>query len=314
MKLCAPALLLLVVCASLNAKDTVWQPATGNTQTPLWPATPPDAQPMPGPERMVTVAKAEWVGGRPWASASNIAQPTMTVYAPKAKNTRAAVLVIPGGGFQILAMDLEGTEVCDWLVSKGTTCVVLKYRVPSAPYDWRCDCRPHNLEVPLQALEDVQRALRLMRHRAVELHIDPHKIGVLGFSAGGFLVAEASTQFKRQLYAPVDAADAESARPDFAVAIYPGHLVTDDGTLNPNVPVSHDTPPTFLLQAEDDKVDGVNQSLAYYAALKDVQVPVEMHLYARGGHAFGLRLTQLPITGWPRLVEGWLREIGAVGD
>lgn len=314
MKLSAPALCLLVVCASPNAKDMLWQPAAGHTQTPLWPAAPPDAQPMPGPERMVTTDRNEWVAGRPWTSISNIAQPTMTVYAPKGKSTGAAVLVIPGGGFQILAMDLEGTEVCDWLVSKGMTCVVLKYRVPSAPYDWHCDCRPHNLEVPVQALEDVQRALRLMRHHAADYHIDPRKIGVLGFSAGGFLVAEASTQFKRQLYAPIDAADEESARPDFAVAIYPGHLATDDDTLNPNVPVSHDTPPTFLLQAEDDKVDGVNQSLVYYAALKEADVPVEMHLYAHGGHAFGLRKTQLPITQWPRLVERWLGEIGVVHD
>jgi acetyl esterase/lipase len=312
MKLRIIAMALLALCGALNAKDVVWQPAVGHTQTPLWPSTPPDVQPMPGPERVT--ASDHLVGGKVWTSISNVTQPTLTVYAPKGRNTGAVVLVIPGGGFQILAMDLEGTEVCDWLVSKGTTCVVLKYRVPSAPYDWRCDCRPHNLEVPVQALEDVQRALRLIRHHAAEWRIDLHKVGVLGFSAGGYLVAEASTRFKQQLYAPIDAADHESTRPDFAVAIYPGHIATDEDALNPNVPVSHETPPTFLLQAEDDKVDGVNQSLVYYAALKSAEVPVEMHLYTHGGHAFGLRQTQFPITDWPRLVEAWLRTIGVVQD
>jgi acetyl esterase/lipase len=137
---------------------------------------------------------------------------------------------------------------------------------------------------------------------------------VLGFSAGGYLVAEVSTNFKRHLYKPVDAADKESSRPDFAVAIYPGHLATDDDTLNKNIPVSHETPPTFLAQAEDDNVDGVHQSLVYYIALEKADVPVEMHLYAHGGHAFGLRRTQFPITDWPRLVEVWLRTIGIIQD
>ena len=153
-----------------------------------------------------------------------------------------------------------------------------------------------------------------MRSHAAEWHVDPHKIGVIGFSAGGYLVAEVSTNFKRRLYTPVDEADKESSRPDFAVAIYPGHLATDDDKLNPNVRVSRDTPPTFLAQAEDDHVDGVHQSLVYYIALKDAGVPVEMHLYAQGGHAFGLRRTQFPIAGWPQLVETWLRTIGVVHD
>jgi len=166
------------------------------------------------------------------------------------------------------------------------------------------------------ALEDAQRAVGLVRFHAADWHIDPHKIGVLGFSAGGHLVAAISTHFKRRLYPLVDGADNESCRPDFAVALYPGHLWIshEKFELNPNVPVTRETPPTFLLQAEDDNVDNVKNSLVYYVALKNAGVPVEMHLYAHGGHAFGLRATRLPITGWPRLVEMWLESIGMISE
>jgi acetyl esterase/lipase len=259
------------------------------------------------------------VAGKPYTWVSNVTQPTITVYAPTGKNTGAAVVVLPGGGFQVLAMDLEGTEVCDWLTSKGITCILLKYRVPSEPYDWHCDCRTDGLVTSTRSLEDTQRTLGLVRLHAQDWHIDPHKIGVLGFSAGGYLAAEISTKFQRRLYAPVDAADKESARPDFAVLVYPGHLargklVTDSDKLNPNVPVSGETPPTFLVQAESDDVDGVDQALVYFAALTKAGVPAEMHLYAQGGHAFGLRPTVFPITGWPRLVEVWLRTIGMISQ
>ncbi|HJW40236.1 MAG TPA: alpha/beta hydrolase [Rhizomicrobium sp.] len=240
----------------------------------------------------------------------DVSQPTMTIYSPNGKNTGAAVVVLPGGGFAALAIDLEGTEVCDWLTSKGIVCVLLKYRVPSEPYDWRCDCYRDNLATSTRSLEDLQRTIGLVRLRAREWHIDPHKIGVLGFSAGGYLAAEISTKYRQRLYAPLDDADKESARPDFAVLVYPGHLATANNGLNPNVPVSGETPPTFLVQAENDDTDGVNQSLVDYAALKKAGVAVEMHLYAQGGHAFGLRRTPFPITGWPRLVETWLRTIG----
>ncbi len=305
------ALCLLVACASAHAESKIWQPAAGQTQIPLWPGTPPNAQAMPGPEETWTNTKV-LVGGKSVSGVKNVSLPTMTVYAPQGVNTGTAVVVFPGGGFEILAMDLEGTDVCDWLTSRGITCVLLKYRVPSEPYRWRCDCRPHNLGLSVPALQDAQRALRLVRAHAREWQIDPHKVGVLGFSAGGYLVAEVSTNFKRRIYAPVDATDKESSRPDFALAIYPGHLATDRDTLNPNVPVSRETPPTFLLQAEDDYVDGVNQSQVYYNALKNADVPVEMHLYAHGGHAFGLRPTANPITRWPALAETWLATIGMI--
>jgi acetyl esterase/lipase len=185
------------------------------------------------------------------------------------------------------------------------------------------------------ALQDAQRTMGLLRLHAAEWHIDPHKIGVLGFSASGHLSAAISTHYAKRLYPPVDAADRESCRPDFAVAIHPGHLslsaaewdaqqgtkkfvvnhpaTADKGlALNPAVPVTAQTPPTFLLQAEDDHVDNVDDSLAYYIALKNAGVPVEMHLYAQGGHAFGLRRTKFPITGWPLLVETWLGTIAMI--
>jgi acetyl esterase/lipase len=236
----------------------------------------------------------------------------MTVYAAKEKNTGAAVVVFPGGGYQILAIDLEGTEVCDWLTSKGITCVLLKYRVPGEGLHPKSGPYPDS---PM-ALEDAQRTVGLVRFHAAEWHIDPHKVGVLGFSAGGHMVAAMSTHFRHRLYPAVDAADKESCRPDFAVAIYPGHLSLADNSfgLNPDIDIhiTRRTPPTFLLQNEDDHVDRVEDSLSYYAALKKAGVPVEMHLYAQGGHAFGLRRTKLPVTGWPHLVETWLGTIGMI--
>lgn len=304
---------VLFVCGVLAAQQTPWQPSAGHAQLTIWPSTAPDAHGVPGTEYVETT-KDEMVAGKPYVWVSNITTPTMTVYSPKGRNTRVAVIVFPGGGFEGLAIDLEGTEVCDWLTTEGITCVLLKYRVPSVPYDWHCKCRPNDLAISTLALEDAQRTMGLARLHAAEWHIDPHKIGVLGFSAGGYLVAEISTEFRRRLYTPVDAADKQSCRPDFAVGVYPGHLRAGDRSykLNPNLPVTRQTPPTFLVQAEDDNVDGVNQSVAYYIALKDAGVPVEMHLYAEGGHAFGLRRTKPPITRWPQLVEIWLKTIGMV--
>jgi acetyl esterase/lipase len=312
MKVWIIALCLLAVSGSAYSSAKVWQPTAGHTQIPVWPGTPPDAKPTSGPE--YTRISTKLIGGKPVVTVSNVSQPTMTVYAPKGTNTGVAVVVLPGGGFEFLAMDLEGTDACDWLTSRGITCVLLKYRVPSLPYVLQCDCRPHNLALSMPSLQDAQRTMRLVRFHAAQWHVDPHKIGVLGFSAGGFLVAEISTNFDRQLYAPVDAADKESARPDFAMLIYPGHLATDDDKFNPNLPVTRDVPPAFLVQAEDDYTDGVHQSLVYYAALAKARVPAEMHLYAHGGHAFGLRPTNMPINYWPALADTWLRTIGMIHD
>ena len=316
---------------SLSAQTSIWQPSPGHTQLPIWPGKVPDAQPVKGPEAMATESKL--VGRKPWVYVENVTRPTMTVYSPEGRNTGAAVVVFPGGGYQILAIDLEGTEVCDWLTPKGITCVLLKYRVKdvgaypkSGPYP----------ESPL-ALEDAQRSWSgaLARGGVAHRSAQNWRAGVF---AGGHLSAAISNHFAKRLYPVVDAADKESCRPDFAVVLYPGHLSLpaaewdakqgeikfvvphpdhlskedESLRLNPDLHVPKETPPTFLLQAEDDHVDNVDDSLAYYIALRKAGVPAEMHLYPQGGHAFGLRRTKYPITGWPLLVETWLRSIGMI--
>lgn len=306
----AAALALLFSTAGFCAAHAAWQPSPGHTQVPIWPGRIPDARTLEGPEESGTVVDAagnkRLVAGRPWVYVARVSQPTMTVYSPQAGNTGAVVVVFPGGGYNILAIDLEGTEACEWLTSKGITCVLLKYRVPcrkTGPYR---DCRT--------ALEDAQRTVGLVRFHAAEWHIDPHRIGVLGFSAGGHMVAAISTHFEKRLYPVVDAADHESCRPDFAVALYPGHLAVPEEhfALNPDIRVGRQTPPTFLVQAEDDPIDPVENSLVYYAALEKAGVPAEIHIFVNGGHAFGLRRTESPITRWPELVETWLGTIGMI--
>jgi len=233
----------------------------------------------------------------------------MTVFPATGKNTGAAVLVFPGGGYRALAMDLEGTVVCDWLTPKGITCIVLKYRVPGSAHHWNDACKCHKTPNVPMALQDAQRAMMLLRHRAKEFAIDPRKIGVLGFSAGGHLVA-AVTNAEALSYAPVDAADTESSRPDFGVSLYPGHLLDGPALeLHPRNPISKHAPPTFIIQAQDDPVDDVRNSIVYFLALRDQGVPVEMHIYAQGGHAFALRPTPYPVGHWPALVETWLHTI-----
>ncbi len=303
------SLAVAVLLADSSARAEGWRPSPGHAQLPIWPGAVPDATPAATPETV----------GSTWQKVTNVSRPTMTVYAAKGRNTGAAVVVFPGGGYQMLAMDLEGTEICDWLTSRGITCVLLKYRVPDSGPTWKDG---HRFYPKVQtALQDAQRTLGLVRQHAAQWHVDPHKLGVIGFSAGGHLVAAVSTHFAQRTYPPVDAADKQSCRPDFAIALYPGHLwahedearATRDEThldLRPDIRVTKDTPPTFLLQAEDDDVDGVEQSLAYYVALQKSGVPVEMHLYAQGGHAFGLRPSKLPIARWPRLVETWLGTLG----
>jgi acetyl esterase/lipase len=296
-----------LACAHARGHPAVWEPSPGYVQVPIWPGAIPDAMPNPKPESLGPPAGRPW-----WPRVNDVSRPTMTMYAPQGRNTGVAVVVFPGGGYQSLAMDLEGTEICDWLISRGITCVLLKYRVPDSGPTMK-NGRTFYPKVQT-ALQDAQRTLGLVRQHAEEWHVDPHKVGVIGFSAGGHLVAAVSTHFAQRTYPPVDAADALSSRPDFAIAAYPGHLWTPGTplTLRPDIQVRADTPPTFLVQAEDDPIDPVKHSLTYYAELQKAGIPTELHLYAKGGHAFGLRHPELPVGRWPVLVEQWLHTIGVL--
>ena len=294
---------LAVITTSVFAQEPAWPPATGHMTITLWPNGAPGAQPNADAEIDKTTAKDNLIAGKPLIRLGNVSKPTLTLYAPKEKKTGAAVVVFPGGGYNILAIDLEGTEVCDWLNSAGIVCLLVKYRVPnSGPYPKFA-----------AALEDAQRALGIVRSQAAEWHIDPKRIGVLGFSAGAHLSAALSTHFEQRLYQPIDVADQVSCRPDFAVIIYPGYLALAEENFapNPQVHVTEQTPPSFILQAEDDPVH-VENALVYFQALKNAKVPAELHVYADGGHGYGLRRTELPITAWPQLVEVWLHTIPAL--
>jgi acetyl esterase/lipase len=284
----------------LRAQAPAWLPATGHVTLHLWPNGAPDATPNPAAEVDTTTPQQALIAGKPLIRLGDVSDPTITLYAPKGENTGAAVVVFPGGGYQILAIDLEGTEVCDWLNSIGVNCILLKYRVPnSGPYP----------KSP-QALEDAQRALGMVREHASEWHIDPNRIGVLGFSAGGHLAAALSTHFDKRIYPAVDVADQFSCRPDFAIIIYPGYLALAEKNFeqNPDIQMTAQAPPTFLVQAEDDPVH-VENSIVYFMALKHAGVPAEMHIYTDGGHGYGLRPTALPITHWPQLADTWLHTI-----
>jgi acetyl esterase/lipase len=290
---------LAISSATLSAQQSGWPPSPNHTTLPLWhPA--PGATPNPAPEVDTTTPKDNLIAGKPLIRLGNVSAPTLTLYTPTTNNSGAAIMVFPGGGYRILAIDLEGTEVCDWLTSAGITCILLKYRVPDAgPY-------PKSSA----ALQDAQRALGIVREHAADWHIDPHRIGVLGFSAGAHLAAALSTHFDQRLYDPIDAADKLSCRPDFAVIVYPGYLALAEQNFapNPEIHVTEQTPPSFIVQAEDDPVH-VENSTVYFLALKNAKVPAELHLYAQGGHGYGLRPTAQPVTTWPELVETWLRTI-----
>jgi acetyl esterase/lipase len=293
-----------LICLLAGAAPMTPAASTLETLKPvaIWPkGAPGDSAALE--EKDTTTEKSPLIAGRRVMRITGISTPTITIYpAPKSKNTGAAVLVFPGGGYNILAYDLEGTEVCEWLNSIGVTGVLLKYRVPAKRGSPR----------EIAPLEDAQRAIRLVRAHAADWGVKPGRVGALGFSAGAHLAAALSTNFDRRTYAPQDEADQIGTRPDFAALIYPG-LLTDknDGAhLTAELTVTAQTSPTLLIQAENDPVK-VENSLLYYAALKQAKVPAEMHLFAKGGHGYGLRRTELPVTGWPQLAEHWLQTIGA---
>lgn len=268
----------------------------------LWPGLAPGDTGALGEEMDTTKPTDNLVAGRRVTRLGKVSQPTITLYRPPATNdTGAAVLVCPGGGYHILAWDLEGTEVCEWLNSIGVTGVLLKYRVPKR--DGR--------EAHAAPLQDAQRALGLLRHRAAEFGLDPRRLGVMGFSAGAHLSAALSTQFRERTYPLVDEADATSCRPDFVALIYPAYLTLKEEAdrLNPNLPVTTNTPPTFITIAQDDPVRAEN-ALYYALYLKQANVPTELHLYPTAGHGYGLRRTEQTVTTWPDRMADWMRANG----
>lgn len=288
-----------------------WNAPAGLPQVPIWPRTPPDDDPSARPESVMTARTPEALEGGRSQAVFDVTRPTMTVFPARGRSTRAAIVVFPGGGFNAVVITSEGTEICRWLTERGVTCVLSKYRVPRTGhhYDKDCDCgvepnRP-------RALQDAQRTIRLVRSRARELGIDPTRIGAMGFSAGGYLVVQTSNILEPG-YRSVDAIDRVSSRPDFAIALYPGHLCRPGRKLDPGIRVSAQTPPTFLAQAWDDSVDDVCNTTLYARALDDARVPAEVHLFAKGGHAFTLRRTGAPTDAWPTLLETWLRGIGVM--
>ena len=297
----------LIFCAAIaasvvlaSAQKPAWEPAPGHVTLPLWPNGAPGAAPNAAPEVDTTKPSDNLIAGRPLVRLGNVSSPTLTLYSPKGDAAQPAVVVFPGGGYQILAIDLEGTEVCDWLNSINVACVLVKYRVPdSGPY-------PKSAA----ALQDAQRALGMVRQHAAEWHIDPSRVGVLGFSAGAHLAAALSTHFDKRLYDPVDAADQLSCRPDFAFIIYPGYLANAAKNMAPNADINptDKTPPSFIVQAENDPVH-VENATVYFLQLKAAKVPAELHIYAEGGHGYGLRRTELPVTTWPDTARIWLQTI-----
>jgi len=273
--------------------------APAPTPLELWPGKPPGESGTIGEEKAKTQDRA---GKTVVTSLTDVSRPTLTVYpAPRDKATGVAVVVCPGGGYTNLAWDHEGEQVAAWLNSIGVTAALLKYRVP------RREGTPRD-QPPPQALMDAQRAIGLVRSKAKEWEVDPARVGLLGFSAGGHLAAWASTNHEKRAYEPVDAADKESCKPDFAVTIYPGGVLKQ-GQIVPEIRVTSETPPTFLAVAGDDR-GSVDSTVFYYLALKRAGVPAELHVYESGGHGFGLRPTGKNSATWPARCEDWMRDRG----
>ena len=290
-----------VLAALLGASANPSISAEPSAVIDLWPAGAPGEKGDLDEEKDTTKPTDNLVAGKRLIRLGNVSKPTLAVYRPeKGKDTGAAVMVCPGGAYNILAMDLEGTEICDWLNSLGITAVLLKYRVPKRA----------GVERHAPALQDAQRAFGIVRQRATEFGIDPARIGVMGFSAGAHLSAVLSTTPERT-YSLVDDADKTDIRPNFTVLIYPAYLtVKEQGDKTPpEIKITTNTPPTFIAIAQDDPVRMEN-ALHYSLALKQANVPVELHLYPTGGHGYGLRRTKEVVTTWPDRVDDWMRSRG----
>jgi acetyl esterase/lipase len=268
----------------------------------LWPEKPPGEARDIGPEQDFTKPEDKLIAGRKIIKLGNVSVPQMHVYLPpKERRNGAAAVVCPGGGFQILAWDLEGTEAAEWLNSLGVAAIVLKYRVPKASQDapWSA------------AVQDAQRAMSIARGKAAEWDIDPDRLGVLGFSAGGLTAARLAAQHDQRAYDAADEFDRAPFRPAFAVLIYPGGMLDDkSGALKSDFTIGEATPPTFIVHAEDDPVSCEN-SVQLFSALKKAGVRSELHIYDAGGHGYGLRpLKAFPVTAWPTACESWLARGG----
>ncbi len=292
------------------------------TVLPLWPHGTPEPSQTTEPEKDVTKDSGNLINGHRSVRLANVSVPTMTVYQPTAeKNTRTAALVFPGGGYARLAWTGEGIDTCDWLTSVGITCLLVKYRVPQPP-----GAAGHYPADPAD-LEDAQQAMRLARAHAGDWHIDPNHIGVIGFSAGGNLAVLLSTHPDDHHVESSPAArdipgltsspsggitltGISDARPNFAIVVYPAYLAVppENNTLDPVYAPNQFTPPTFLIQAENDKSYGFNAPI-YYQALAAAKIPAELHMYATGGHGFGIHPPGMPEEHWTRIANVWLRSI-----
>ena len=287
-------LLLLSTVSGLSLLNAQEKPI------PIWPQGAPDAEANPKPESILP----DQPGRNKVIRITDVSVPTITIHRPKPEaDTGTSVVIAPGGGYSILAWDLEGDEVADWLNTIGVTGIVLKYRVPGK--------RDDQGNPPTAAVRDAQRAIRYVRSHAKEWKLNPDRIGMLGFSAGGNLTAWTGTHFNDASYDKQDDVDDVSSRPDFLVLCYPAYLTTKEkpNELLSNITVSKETPPTFLVHAYDDPYSPEN-SIALYVELKKQNVPAEMHLYATGGHGFGLRPSDKAVSKWPQRCEDWLREMG----
>ena len=298
---CSPALyrallLPLIAVAAIGCAAPRIVLAADQPTIDVWPGMAPGEKGNLGEEKIEVKP-----GPPPITLVSNISKPTLTLFRPaKEQDTGATVMICPGGGYHVLAWDLEGEEVARWLNSIGVTAAMLKYRVPAR----------NGLPGHVPPLQDAQRGISVLRSEAAELAIDPKRIGILGFSAGGNLSARLCTGYDKRTYDAVDEVDKVSCRPDFAILIYPAWLVEKGkDVLIPELKIDSQTPPTFLVHAGNDE-SKVDSSLFYYLALQRAGVAADLHVYADGGHGFGLRPTQHPCCTWPQRCEEWLKSTG----
>jgi acetyl esterase/lipase len=286
---------------------------TTSSEMPIWINGIPDSSLIKGEETIID------------GIAKNVSNPTIKIFSPTQNNSGAAVIVMPGGGYTKVAVELEGSEICEWLASIGVTGILLKYRVPDSGPHYYKDCHCEKDPIKPLALQDAQRTISFLRTQAKNWNINPSKIGVMGFSAGGHLVADVSTNYRKRAYAITDEMDKTNCRPDFGIVFFPGHMTNHSKNpyeLNSKIPVDSNTPPTFILQAGNDPIDPIENSLVYYMALQKAKVHCEYHVYAEGGHAFGLDRTifdnpnwnKLPIADWEKLIERWLQTIKMTKD